>query len=606
MSQRNHNSIILMLVFIILVLIFTFPLAFKRHNYIPGFQSTDEPYGALWNFWWLKYILHSHLSETRCSLIAAPFGIDSTESGYPLWNFINKWLSIATSNVFAYNFETLFSFFASAVFMYYLALYLCKDKICSIFSAIIYSFCPYHFARAWQHLGLAQIQWMPFYILALLKLKEKTDLKHIALTVLSLFFVFSFDFYYAYFMLIVTSLFVILLLGVNLKKKFKNLSYLKKDAKLIGALFVSLFLVFLLITPSIYQTFKNRKNYAAKEASAHNPFVRPFEDLFSQSARPLSYFLPSTVHPVFGQLTEGFIGSDLYGESLTEHTLYLGWVALVLAFIAFKRWRLKRKQFTGSIDNFSVSFFISLAIASWLFSQPPWWNLLGFKLYMPSFFMYKILPMFRAYCRFGIVVMLAVSVLAGFGLKFTLENFNNKKKKIGMVSLLFGLVIFEFWNYPPFKVIDVQSFPEVYYWIKEHPQDFVIAEYPLDADSPNEMYKFYQTKHEKKIINGTIPGTHANMVAKTITKLSAPHTAGILKWMGVKYVLVHRENYLKTDLVEEKEELGKIPANPGIKLVRSFLNQSCPKKDIMCIQETGPIDVYEVIALSPIEPKIKY
>ena len=43
------------------------------------------------------------------------------------------------------------------------------------------------------------------------------------------------------------------------------------------------------------------------------------------------------------------------------------------------------------------------------------------------------------------------------------------------------------------------------------------------------MYKFYQTKHEKKIINGTIPGIYANKVAKTITKLSDPHTAGILK-----------------------------------------------------------------------------
>ncbi len=167
MNKRVLNFIILLLLFVILTSIFTFPLVFKAVNYIPGFNCTDEIYGALWNFWWLKYISAHHLPESSCSLIAAPFGIGSTESGYPIWNFINKWLTIFTSNIFTYNFETLFSFLASAAFMYYLVLYLSKDRISSVFSAIIYAFCPYHFARAWQHLGLAQTQWMPLYILAL-------------------------------------------------------------------------------------------------------------------------------------------------------------------------------------------------------------------------------------------------------------------------------------------------------------------------------------------------------------------------------------------------------------------------------------------------------
>ena len=49
---------------------------------------------------------------------------------------------------------------------------------------------------------------------------------------------------------------------------------------------------------------------------------------------------------------------------------------------------------------------------------------------MPSFFMYKILPMFRAYCRFGIVVELAVAVLAGFGLKFFLRDLSHREQKL--------------------------------------------------------------------------------------------------------------------------------------------------------------------------------
>jgi len=51
---------------------------------------------------------------------------------------------------------------------------------------------------------------------------------------------------------------------------------------------------------------------------------------------------------------------------------------------------------------------------------------------------------------------------------------------------------------------------------------------------------------------------------------------------------------LETELVEEKEELDKIPHNPGLKLVRSFSAQECPRKDIMCVAKTGLIDVYKI------------
>lgn len=217
--------------------------------------------------------------------------------------------------------------------------------------------------------------------------------------------------------------------------------------------------------------------------------------------------------------------------------------------------------------------------------------------------MYKLLPMFRAYCRFGIVLMLAVAVLAGFGLKLILERCKTRKARLAVVAICSALALFEFWNYPPFKVIDVSKAPAAYYWIKDQPGDFVIAEYPLDADSPNDMYKFYQTVHGKKIINGTIPGTPAYQAAQRMIKLSRPDTASTLKKMGVKYVLVHQEQYIRTGLIEDKEELGMVPGNPGLKFVKSFPAESCPEKGIMCTQSSGPVDAYEVLAL-PADPKI--
>ncbi len=88
-----------------------------------------------------------------------------------------------------------------------------------------------------------------------------------------------------------------------------------------------------------------------------------------------------------------------------------------------------------------------------------------------------------------------------------------------------------------------------------------------------------------------------------LDKLSEPKTAGRLKGMGVRYALVHREGYLEIELIEEIEELDRIPHNPGLKLVRSFSAQECPRKDIMCVQKSEPMDVYEMVAVEPIEPK---
>lgn len=136
--------------------------------------------------------------------------------------------------------------------------------------------------------------------------------------------------------------------------------------------------------------------------------------------------------------------------------------------------------------------------------------------------------------------------------------------------------------------------PKVYYWLKELAKDTVIAEYPLDADSPNEMYKFYQITHNKKMVNGSVPGTPANDFAKSITRLSDSKTARELSKIGVSYAVVHRDGYERTELMEMIGEYKAIPGNPYLKLVKSFPEQKCPDDGMLCTEKTGQIDVYRI------------
>ncbi len=582
---------------LILIIVMTFPLVFNLTTCIPGFFSSDESFAVLWNAWANKFISSSKIPLKATDFIAYPFGIGSQGSnliGY-LWFSINYLLSIFTTPALTYNLQVIFNLFFSGIFTFCLVLYLTKNKLAAFFSGVIFGFCPYIFVRSWQHLGETYLWPMPLFLWFLFRLKDENKLSVKVMFVLS-FIITTINFDVIYYTCIILGAFLIYILF----NPRRNISYVKKVCSLI-------ILAFIVLIPQFLPILQNLLFLKKGLPSAHNVYLRPFEDLFAQSAKPLSYFLPSVAHPIFGKFTEQFIGSSLYGISVTEHTLYLGWTALILAFVAFRRRKIGTVPFGDSPyqrESFYIGFFVFLAIVAWFFSQAPWWKIGAFKIYMPSFFIYKILPMFRAYCRFGVVVMLAMAVLAGFGLKFVLERFKTQKSKIAVTTLFCALVLFEFWNYPPFKVIDVSKVPAVYYWLKERPKDVVIAEYPLDIVGPSEIYKLYQARHEKKIINGTIPGTYAHKIAKTITKLSSTHTAGNLRWMGVKYALVHSKDYLETDLIEDKEELSRIPHNPGLKFIRHFPSQECPRPGIRCIQETGPIDVYEVIAL-PVKPEVK-
>lgn len=588
------KTVYVLIIFILLEIALTYPLFFKVTDHMPGFFSTDESLSLPWGGWFNKFAFVNHLSLMRTDFISYPFGVELYKTIGFIWFGVNCLLAILTTPILTYNLQVLFNFFLAAFFTYSFVFFISKSRISAFFSGVAFAFCPYMFVRTWQHLGDTYIWVIPFALYGFALLSTGVTKKRMLIFSLGIISMsIGFNFMYAGLALVLFSLFLSM-------REIRNKTLVsEKNWKLLKTVIFAFLIFCVVMLPQIISVAKGMLASKGSAPSAFNVYNRPFEDLFDQSARPLSYVLPAVVHPVFGSFTEQFAGTELYGSSFTEHTLYLGWVTLILAFIAFRR----RKSVADPNERFYIGFFAALTLAAWLFSQPPWWKIGSLKIYMPAFFIHQVLPAFRAYCRFGIVVMFAVSVLAGFGLKFLLESRKNRKSKAGLAVLCCGLLLFEFWNYPPFKVIDLSRMPQAYYWLKDQPKDTVIAEYPLDQDAPNEMYRLYQATHEKKMINYTVPGTYANKVAHTVAKLSDPGTAERLKWLGVKYVLVHKGEYLKTELTEDRTELGRISSNPGLKFVKDFPAESCPDAGIRCVRETGPIDVYEVIA-QPKEPKV--
>ncbi|MEI8176186.1 MAG: hypothetical protein WCG78_04905 [Candidatus Omnitrophota bacterium] len=535
------------------------------------------------------------------SFLAYPFGLDlHTEYLAYVWMDLIYVLSIIMKPAAAYNFQVLLNFILCGVVTYAAVYHVTRSRFSALLSGITFAFCPYQFARSWQHLGLTYNELIPLSLFAAIMLKEERTRQNIIFFIMSLLLLFSFDFSIMYLGMIAVATFLVYVAAYNWRKKlYLERGLFVEDGKYFACAAIAGAVTFMIVLPQFLPMIvKSAAASPSAVASGFNFYHRPFNDLFIQSAKPLSYLLPATSHPVFGKFTEQFIGSSLYGVSYTEHALYLGWVPLALAFIAWRSWRRRGrspdtrhqspvKEIACTNDRFYIGFFVLLAIVAWAFSQPPYFTFPAFKIYMPSFFMYKILPMYRAYCRFGIVLMLAVAVLAGFGLKYVLARFLSRRVRIVVAGLACLLVLFEFFNFPPYKMVDLTHYPQVYNWLKAEKGEFAVAEYPLDTESPNEYYKFCQTIHEKKIINATMPGTVANKLARRMWRLSEPETAHILRWMGVRYVIVHLDAYMKSEDEEWVDESGKVKERrlPGLKLVQSY----------------DTIDVYEVTAL-PKEP----
>ena len=208
----------------------------------------------------------------------------------------------------------------------------------------------------------------------------------------------------------------------------------------------------------------------------------------------------------------------------------------------------------------------------------------------PSFFMYKLFPMVRNYARFGIIVMLSISVLAGIGLKHILERMKTRWKKVAFTTLAVSIIFFEFAHLPDFQFRDVvRDVPPEYVWLSKQSGDFSIVEYPLlKGNAIDNRYLFYQRIHRKKMINGAWIGTPAYKFKQKIRRIQDPQTPGILSYLEAKYVIIHKDELLKSEDLDIIGVMPDLSKQSGLRVVTRFED----------------VDVYEVIA-KPIKPKFE-
>jgi hypothetical protein len=552
---------------------FTYPLILNLQTSFYGFPG--DPYG-LSGLWWLKYaIFDLHISPLYSPIVGYPFG---TYYMYPSFILasITLFFTLLFGEVASFNLAILFSFVMAGAGAYYLIYLITENKYASFVGGCIFTFAPYHFAHAIHHLTLAQIQWFPFCLALLFKLRIDRSYKNTLLFTLFLLLQMFSDAYYALFAVIMVLTFVAAWIYSDHLKSIDH-----KTIKL-GLLSLSITII---ISALAYI-------FLMRPATSHAGVVpiRGLSELVTYSARPWDFFVPMIYHPLFGNYTFNFVMSHLHGSNPVEQTIYLGYIPLLLALLAIyckKTGRIMPDK--TNQESFAIFFSMVLVVVSLLFMLPAYVQVGDHRIpFSLSYLLYMVTSIFRVMVRFDLLIMLAMAILASIGLKYL------TKSKVAILIIL-SLIMLEYTPVPvsdplrlaaatrpgqtfPYSEENYQGdttvfkIPEIYYWIAEQNNITIMAEYPMvEAPGENESifyrYLFYQRIHKKTLINGASPESKAlNRLVSSINDSAL----NILSELGAKYILVH--DPMKVE-------------NPRLKLIRHSEN----------------INLYEISGNSPVE-----
>lgn len=446
------------------------------------------------------------------------------------------WITLGASDVRAFNTSQLVTYLLAVLCMYGLVVYLTGSPAAGGICGLAYANLPYARAMSSYHLQLAHVELLPLGLLALVLFLRRPRWYTAGGIVLAQGLCFWVEPHYGVFFFLIICLFVTLCM-FNPQLRGWRLPTLRGTAQAMTLIT----LCALLGVPQLL---------GAGPDAGEVALGKPGEQLYSYGAQTWNYFVPPSVHPLLGGLAQSLGESDQDASYTHERTLYLGITLLVLATLGFLRmWRSRSSE-----QRFLAVFLSTLAVAAFLCSMPPTVHAFGLRLPMPGLLLHKVLPLFRVYARFGLVVAVASVLLAGFGLAWLLSRVH-ARRRVGTFVLL--LVLFEFLALP--QTIDLTRPPAVYSWLAEQGDIRAIAEYPLawpptktdDHLNVWDLYEYmlWQRVHLKPMFNGE-PAAGLDLALKVqLRDPSEQSTLVRLGWLGITHVIVHK------DVIDESTRL---------------------------------------------------
>jgi hypothetical protein len=153
--------------------LFTWPLVLNflpgAGPLVPGTLIVDRDQN-LWNLWWVRYALLHVRNPFVTDFIWYPTGVSLY---FHTLNVFNGLLAVPLLAVFSltttYNVIVLFSFVVGGYGAFLLVHYMCGNRWAALLGSVVFAYSAYHIATMRGLLQLISLEWVPFFVLCLLR-----------------------------------------------------------------------------------------------------------------------------------------------------------------------------------------------------------------------------------------------------------------------------------------------------------------------------------------------------------------------------------------------------------------------------------------------------
>ncbi len=495
LSLRDHLRFFLL--FLAIAMVYTFPLVLNM-----GGAAGGDGYVFIHAFWWFKKALLSLRNPFFTDYLFYPDGVSLVFQSSTFSNFLLTLpVSLAAGANAAVNAAYLLGYAISGYAAFLLAFELTGSKPSAFIAGLIYAFSPFHFIHGAGHLNISTIQWLPLYLLMFKRAMEREGKKWALFAGLVMGWIIITD----QFQTILAALLTLLLLPFVLFRSGAGAGSRRRPAlrseagRRMGGILVIAAVAGVVSCGYLYQVVEVLAN--SPDTLKIGPFDRGGANTFSGDI--LGYFVPPPYHPMWGRIVAPFSPG---GES----TLFFGYIPLLLAALGGVKYF--RNGVVRLISALCLVFWV-LSLGTTLHVNHVWeWGGTVCKL---PFLLLTHLPLLgeiRTPCRFHIVTILGVSLLAAFGAKWLLERnpANGGSGKTWLACLLAGMILVEFLPGPAPQ--GDARVPEVYRRMAGDDGPYTVLELPLSrwssfnkngSGSPAALM-YYQTVHGKRIFNGLL------------------------------------------------------------------------------------------------------
>jgi len=575
------------LLFLLLSLGMTFPLLLHLDDHLPS--DLGDPLYNVWAMAWNTHKLTSGLKgfwdanifyPHHGTLLYADYLFALSLLGAPV-------VALSGNPILAYNILFIFSFFLSALGMYYLVHHLTGSRAAAVISGLIFAFFPYRFAHI-SHLELLYSAWMPFCFLWLHKFFENRSYRNLfGLGAFLLLQALSCA-YYGLYLIFFASIFILFF-------AIERSLLLKKDFwQKMGILIVFCFIT---LVPFFFPYLKVHQRM-----------------MFARSLNFVKYYSAQLQHflsvPPWNVIWGGMGGS----AGAQEWQLYPGIIPVILTAYFLTR----RKKVTdsekpdissqGSIHGWrqknAWKFYLLISILALLLAFGPVIQFFDRELFVgPYWLLYNWIPGFqglRVPSRLVVIMMLGISVLSGMAIANFIRKRRSLKMRILVPFLLGGLLLADYLSIPlPLAGVHVKDeIPPIYSFLKNLPENTSLLELPIPArglgKSKEALYIYYSIFHWKRLVNGYsgyIPPGYI-IIGEAMENFPSQKTFSLLQNLNVDYLLIHTEWFLSDKAKETVSQLKNfenhlecIAASQGDYLYRLIPQKTQDKKFLRPVGE---------------------